>query len=248
MFKITKVDIIPTQAGNGLKIKDFEIGCARIVEVDFGNDAEFIDNLERTGLSVGCTMHRNESNGTDLFFDKDLSNAKNYVLVKIDAEGQVSTINSAKDICDIFDLPDTDADMLNMYIGALAGDRQLVMGNAKDDDDTSIMFFTNRVDREITTDYIEGELKSATDKYMQIMGSADYRAEYFSDNFIKMFLIAIITSSQDRYNKVHRDETLKKVAEMLMDIKYWNDGQLCNPSILDIENYINDIKSVIRVK
>ena len=44
MFKITKVDIIPTQAGNGLKIKDFEIGCARITEVDFGNDEDGKDN------------------------------------------------------------------------------------------------------------------------------------------------------------------------------------------------------------
>ena len=248
MFKITKVDIIPTQAGNGLKIKDFEIGCARITEVDFGNDEDFIDNLEKTGLSIGATLHHDETDGTKLLFDKDLSNAKNYVLVTIDTDGQVYTINTAMDICHIFGLPESDAEMLDMYIGALANDRQLVMGSAKDDDETSIMFFTNKVDAEITQDYINGELEDATGKYMNIMNSADYRAEYISDNFIKMFLIAIITSSQDRYNKVHRDETLQKVADMLMGIKYWNDGQLCNPSILDIENYINDIKSVIRVK
>ena len=248
MFKITKVDIIPTQAGNGLKIKDFEIGCARIVEVDFGNNENFIDNLEKTGLSAGCTVHHDEETGTKLFFDNDLSNAKNYVLVKIDKDNNVSTINSAKDICEIFDLPESDVEMLNMYIGALANDRQLIMDFAKDDDDASIMFFTNIVDAEITQDYINGELEDATNKYMKIMDSADYRAEYISDNFIKMFLIAIITSSQDRYNRVHRDETLQKVADMLMDIKYWNDGQLCSPSILDIENYINDIKGVIRVK
>lgn len=253
MFKITKVDIIPTQAGRGLRIRDFEIGCARIVEADFGNEYndtndDFVEILEKTGLSVGCSAYNDEEDGDKLLFDKDLSNAKNYVLVKIDNDGQVYTINTAMDICHIFDLPESDADMLDKYIGALANDRQLVMGSAKDDNENPIMFFTNKVDAEITKDYINGELEDATKKYFGIMSSADYRAEYISDNFIKMFLIAIITSSQDRYNKVHRDETLREIANMLMSIDYWHDGQLCNPSILDIENYINDIKSVIRVK
>lgn len=239
MFTIKGVDIIPTQAGRGLKIKDFEIGCARIVSINTDTPIE-----DDKTLSLGMTYSQDKG----LFFDtKNIGSGKNYVLIKIEGDN-VSTITSPKDICDIFELDEKDADTLGQYIGALANDRQLVLTIGKDLEGEDIMYFTNAFDKELSDDFRNGDIEKANEKYLSMMKSAEYRAEYTSDNFIKMFLIAIIQSSQDRYNKVNRNDKLLKVAELLTDIKYWNDGQLLNPSILDIENYINDIKSAIKVK
>ena len=251
MFKITNVAIIPTQAGNGLRINDFEIGCARITGVDTEEGVTIDDLVEKEGFSVGFSL-KNPLEGSEdtkptLFFDDDFTNAKNYVLVAI-ANDQVTSIDSPKDICDIFGLDEEDAEMLEKYIGALAADRQLVLHKVKGLDDEDIMFFTNVVEGDIVECYKNGDTEGATDHFMRIMNSPDYAAEYTSDNFIKMFLIALIQSCQDRYNKVHRDEILRQAADIISKITYWNDGQLCKPSLLDIENYINDIKGVIRVE
>lgn len=253
MFKISKVSVLPTQAGNGLKIKDFEIGCARIVGIESDGE-EFDKTVEDAGLTLGFTMPHIDGTKPEpeekpvLFFEDSIENAKNYVLVKIDSNNEVSVINSAQDICDMFDLPEEDVKTLNLYMGALASDRQLKLNVVKDTDGEDVMFFTNLIDVEIMREYHDGELEIATAKYLNIMGSPDYRAEYFSDNFIKMFLISIITACQDRYNKVHRDDVLREVASILSSITYWHDGQLYKPSILDMENYINDIKGTIRVE
>lgn len=241
MFNINSVEIIPSQLGSGLKIKDFEVGCARIVDVELDNNTP-----EENGLSLGYMLIENEGDNV-LYFEEDIKNANNYVLVKIE-NGTTTTLTNSKDICDIFELPETDAEILAQYIGALATDRQLVMKQTKDLNGDDLMFFTNSFDNELTQDYINGDIDAATSKYLSFMSSADYRAEHSSHNFIKMFLIAIITACQDRYNKVYRGDALEQAANILRNIKFWNDGQLCNPSILDIENYINDIKSIIRVQ
>ena len=254
MFKITNVAHIPNQAGDGIKINDFMIGCARIVGVDTEKEETTFDDLiEKAGFSVGFDL-KNPPEGSDekpmLFFDKDLANSKNYVLVIIAGEGeekQVTTIDSAKDICDIFGLGDEDAEMLDNYIGALATDRQLVLHKTKDFDGNDVMFFTNVVENDITECYKAGDTEGATAHFMKIMGSADYASEYMSDNFIKMFLIALIRACQDRYNNVHRNDALREAAKIISGISYWDDGQLHRPSVLDIDNYINDIKGIITV-
>ena len=62
-----------------------------------------------------------------------------------------------------------------------------------------------------------------------------------------MFLVALLNAGQDRYNKVHRDDVLYEVADKLKSISYFEDGVLLNPSVADIEDFCNKIKSVIRL-
>lgn len=252
MFKITRVNILPSKAGNGLKIRDFEIGCAKIVEVEEvkeeGSEKEpmtFDELLESTGFSVGYTVSMDAEEGPKVLFDSDFEDAKNYVLVMITKDG-VSIITSTKEICDIFGLSDDDVEMLTKYIGALANDRQLSM-QYLESEQGPIMFFRNKVDVDITRNYLDGELDDAVQGALSIMRTSDFMTEYVSDSFIKLFLIALIKACQDRYNKVNRDDMLRQIAAYLEGITYWDDGQLYHSSILDIENYINDIKGVIRI-
>lgn len=247
MFNISNVLIIPSQAGNGLKIKDFEIGCAIIDKIEFP-EGTIQDVVKGDNLVPAMTLVAGEDGNHSLSLDYDkLSMANNFVLVKIDSEKNVTAIKSADEICDIFGLGLQDAEMLNGYIGALANDRQLVYNVGTDMDGDDFMFFTNLADAEIMEHLKNGDDVEAANLFNSILSNKDYMAEYSSRNFIKMFLIALIKACQDRFNKVNRDDVLRQVAGILGDIQYWDDGQLLKPSVLDIENYLTDIKSAIRI-
>lgn len=243
MFKIKELTVLPSSAGNGIPINDITIGCAKIVDVNLDEGVTLEECMKDGILSAGMELVSSTEGGQELKFVTDsLENAYNYVLVTIDKAGVCDVINGAEDIVKIFNLHEEDAEMLGKYIGALAEDRGLVM-NIVD----GTMVFTNSFHMELTYDYFDDDIKSATAKYVNSMLKAEFRAEITSHNFIKMFLIALITAAQDRYNKVNREETLYKVAEELVNIKYWKDGKLLNPSIADVEEFFEKIKSIIRV-
>lgn len=249
MFKIKTVSVIPSQIGNGLKIGDTIIGCAKITNVDFGTNEDgsdniFIDAMEENGLVVG--INNINENHNVLFNNETLENSKNFVLVS-EKNGEVSVITDTKMITDIFGLPDEDAEMLSKYIGVLAESKQLIMKTAEDLDGNEFMFFVNSLDDEISSDFYEGEIETASNKYVSMLSHSQYYADYNSDNFIKMFLIGLINAGQDRYNKVHREDILVEVAEKLKSIKYFDNGELCTPSIADVEEFCDKIKSIIRL-
>jgi hypothetical protein len=240
------VDILPSKAGKGLKVKNFEIGCARIIGVDVpeGEEVETLFNGPNGLLSYGF-IETEEG----IITTNDLSSriANNYVLVKIE-DNAVSTINSAKEICEIFELSDNDADTLDQYITALATDRQLVLNRDEDLAGNPLMYFTNTVDNEISEVWASGDVSKAREMYDSINASPDFRAEYKNNSFIKMFLMALISACQDRYNKVNRDERITRAAAVLGSIRYWNDGQLYKPTVRDIENYLDSVKDSILVE
>lgn len=244
MFNITKVDIIPSQMGNGLKIKDFEIGCAKIVEIQTEEGKTIEDVIFNDGLVAPISMVDTDA----IYFDtKSLMGSKNYVLVTI-KDGAVSTITNVKEVVELFELDSDDADMLQQYIGALALDRNLVCSLTNDLDGEDMMFFTNAFDKELTNDFINGDLDAAKVKYSNMLTSPDFRTEHTTDNFIKMFLYALITACQDRYNKTNREAAIRKAADLISSIKFWEDGQLLSPSLTDIDDYLANVKSAIRIR
>ena len=242
MFNIKEVTVLPSKTGNGLQINDLIIGCAQIVDVEVEENATLEGCMKEGLLSAGMILRETEDGNQELQFVTDsLKNSFNYVLVSI-KDSECSIINNASEFGEIFGLPEDDIEMLGQYIGALAEDRNLVMNIVND-----TMVFTNNFHMALTYDHFHGNDKDATVKFIRAYERPEFRAEISSHNFIKMFLIALITAAQDRYNKVNREETLYKVAKELTNIKYWDDGKLLNPSIADVEEFLDKIKSIIRV-
>lgn len=252
MVNITRVDIIPGLSGDGIKVMDFEVGCAKVTEMEVdGTSTDTLTHelMEEHGFVCGWGVN-DPSEEEPIKFSDSILTGNNYVLVLItkndEGNKEVTVIANADDLCGIFGLSQEDADMLNNYIGALATDRQLLMNKTSEED--GVMFFTNMVDAEFTKDYLSDDKETMAARLNNLRSSSSYMSEYMSHNFIKTFLLTLVNACQDRYNKVHRDDTLRAIATAMGEITYWNDGQLCKPTVLDIENFINDIKGVITIQ
>lgn len=266
-FTVTGVETLPTRLGNGLKVGDVELGCARIAKITMEDGKTLLD-YAKEGMCLGYRLDKvspapndpeseipTPRNVLSLLADS-LDTANNYVLVIVDPkDNSTSVVLNTLDITNLYGLPEEDAENMNNYIEALAHQRNLTLVRYTDGaTNEESFFFTNQFDREINEDVlasddpeIEGDAEIAAAKYIQLMNSPQFRSELETHNFIKLFVVDLVHAGENRYNKLHRDDTIDEIAAKLCQITYWCDGVLCNPSIADIENYMDIIKGSIRV-
>ncbi|MCM1219759.1 MAG: hypothetical protein NC548_35200 [Lachnospiraceae bacterium] len=266
-FTVTGVTTLPTRAGNGLKVGDVELGCARIANVELEEGVTLLD-CAREGLCLGYHPDKVPVEPVNPEADtpqprtilaletENLDRANNYVLVIVDPKtNSTSVVLNTLDITNLYELPEEDAKTMNEYIEALANQRNLTLIRYTDGSTgEESFFFTNQFDRELNEDIlasddpeIEGDAEIAAAKYLQLMNSPQFRSELETHNFIKMFVVDLVHAGENRYNKLHRDDVIEELAAKLCQITYWCDGVLCVPSIADIEDYMNHIKGDIRV-
>lgn len=252
MFKIESYEVLPSQVGKGLSVGDVTIGCGRITSIELPKNATLKQVAEADGLSLGykpatpSTLVQN-AQPVIAYNTENLSNANNYVLF-IEKGDDVTMVTNTSQITEIFDLTEEDAELLDKYIGNLASTRNLSMVKTEDLDGNEFMFFVNKIDETMMDYYFSGNKEAALQTYAGMVRSPELMAEIESHNFIKMFLIGLVKTCQDRYNTVHRDKVLCKLAKELCSIKYWDDGALLSPSIKDIEDFMNEMKNQILVR
>lgn len=264
---VTGVATLPTRMGNGLKVGNVEIGCARIVNVELEEGKTLLD-CAKEGMCLGYTLEKVTPASNDPTADTpapvnelrlnedDLGSANNYVLVIVDpATNETSVVLNTTDITNLYGLPEEDARTMNEYIDALAHQRNLTMVRYTDGaTGEEAFFFTNQFDREVNEDVladgdpeIEGDAKIAAGKYIQLLNTPQYRSELETHNFIKLFVVDLVRAGEDRYNKLHRDTAIDNIIAEICGITYWCDGTLCRPSIADVDNYMDIIKNGIRI-
>ena len=249
MIEITGVNILKSKLGHGLKINDIEVGVATITSIEDEERLLTSDTFVK-GFGIVPKSTEDPSSGISVEFKDDLKDAKNYVLVTVDDSDNVSIIHSPAELCDIFEIEDKDdIDKFNNYLPYLAGERQLTMFTNESIlyNGEPVMFFVNNIDLEIMYALSDGDNDKAEEIAKSIYMNSQYRSEYDTDNFIKLFLIAIVDACQNRYNIVNKDAVLKDVADMLSGITYWKDGQLGKSTVADIDDYIATIKTMIKV-
>ena len=165
-----------------------------------------------------------------------------------DEEKETNVVTSCKQITELFDLPDEDAEALTTYIGELATSRNLNMVQTEDLDGNPFFFFVNTFDQDMLELYLDDDQDGLFNNFVGLTKSPEYHSELMNHNFIKMFLVGLVKASQDRYNSIHRDKVLCDLAKELCNIRYWNDGKLLKPSVKDIEDFMNEMKNQIIVQ
>ena len=255
MFNIKNVEVLTSQVGRGLKIGNTTLGCAKITEIELPEGATLKQIAEADGITLGYKVSDNRN--TDApnehakieFNTTDLTTAVNYVLVTIDdEEKETNVVTSCKQITELFDLPDEDAEALTTYIGELATSRNLNMVQTEDLDGNPFFFFVNTFDQDMLELYLDDDQDGLFNNFVGLTQSPEYHSELMNHNFIKMFLVGLIKANQDRYNTTHRDKVLCDIAKQLRSIRYWEDGRLLAPSIKDIEDFITEIKNQIVIE
>ena len=244
-FTIKEVEVLTSQTGNGIKIGDKFIGCAMITNIEgdvrqpeFSKEVSVVQNPETRETTVSVD-------------GDDIASGRNYVLVAVDGEAdysEVSIISTALDFTRIFGLPDEDAKTFDNYLPLLAEQRALKEVKYYDPErEEECFFFVNKYDSEIMEAFLRGDDKFVIESYVNTMRNPQFKAELSTHNFIKMMVISLVEAGENRYNKCHRDDVLIDVAKQLSEITYWENGVLNTPSVLDIDKFVTNIKSQIRV-
>lgn len=250
-MKIEEIAILSSKTGDGLKVGDNTIGCAKITKLKL-EDGKTLTDYVVEGLNLDYVPTSQDDGSTKIVFTEDLKSAANYTLfIRDDKTGATSVVLSTLDITNLFNLPKEDAAQMDKYLSALANQRQLEMVRYTElGTEEPAIFFTNQFDREINEMILDTETsdKETWQVYNSMLSNPEFRTELTTDNFIKMFLMSVVRSGQDRYNKLHRDDIIKEVAGKLTQITYWEDGELRNPSVKDINNYLTDITGNIRIQ
>lgn len=259
-MNIKNVEILSSQAGVGLNINGFTLGVAKLTDVEFFDGTTFEEAISLglvTNYKIGIPENpeaQGDINNYDITYVKDGLRdevgkiARNYVLTVTNTDGETSVVGNASDIVKIFSLPSEDAEMLNRYLPALADSRNLTIIPYKDSDrDDECYMFVPDADIEVMGEITKGEKSSAISKALSIQSNAQFFSELSSDSFIKLFLIALVKAGQDRYNKINRDDVLEEAAKLLSNIRYFDDGNLKNPSVADINKFTDNLRTLIRI-
>ncbi len=258
-FTVNEIDILDSRAGEGLRVGDKTIGCARVTGITL-EDGKTLYDYAKEGLVLETISHLELVYGDGeeevlALNDKDIKNSNNYVLFVREpdnadgSKGDVSVILGCKDITDLFKLPESDAENLQKYLGLLAEQRGLVMINYTDlETNTESIMFVNQFDREIVDALLDNDQADAKNSYKSMLSSNEFRSELQTHNFIRTFLLSIVKTGQDRYNKLNRDDVITEVAKKLVGITYWVDGELVTPTVKNINDYLVDITENIRIK
>lgn len=250
-FTVKQIAILQAKTGEGLRVDDKVIGCAKITSIDTENGAS-LEEFAKEGICLGYELTDDK---TSLTLNKeDIAKGVNYVMfIREPGEegkpGPISTVLNTLDITKAFGLPDADAEMMEKYLGALANQRGLQLVHYTDmESGTNSMMFVNQFDRELNDMVLAGDTKEATNTYQSMLANPEYRTELQTDNFIRLFVMAVVQAGQDRYNKLHRTDVIEKVAKLIAGIKYWEDGVLHTPSVKDVNDFVEEIKEYIEVK
>lgn len=256
-IRIEQVSPISSQTGIGLSVGDITLGVAIVRAISMEEGETLVDYAKEGGLSLAHSLRQVEGTvisgdalaGVAIEFDEEsLEKARNYVLIAVDKDKNTSIIGTAKDITEVFSLPEEDAEMLDKYLPVLADSRNLSVVKYFDPDrNEECMMFTPNYDAEIMEHYINGEIEEAKQKEVSIQRNPQFQVELSTHNFIKMMLIAVVKTGQDRYNKIYRDDKIEEAAKLLSGITYWDDGKLYTPSVADINAYTNEMKKDIRI-
>lgn len=251
-FSVTEVDILRSQTGEGLKVGDKTIACARVTKIGNLENGKTLKDLAKEGICLG---YKTNEAGNAIVLDEDnLKEASNYVLVFRDPEnedgtpGDVSIILTTEDIAELYGLPKEEAELMNLHLGALVKQRGLMMVRYTDaETNKEALLFTNQFDREINDAVLDDAMDEAMENYQRMMNNLDYRTELQTDNFIRMFLMSIDQTGQGRYNLLNRDNVIEQAAKLISGITYWEDGVLHKPSVKDINESISEIAGHITI-
>jgi hypothetical protein len=252
-MKVDQVAILSSNTGEGLKVGDKTIGCAKITQLTL-EDGKTLQDYAKEGLCLGYKPVKiengeGENPSVEIQLIDDLKAGANYVIFIRDGE-EVSIVLNTLDFTRLFQLPDEDAAQMDKYLGMLAKQRQLEMLRYEDiETGEESIFFVNQFDREINELVLDEETDAATavNVYNNMVANVEFRTELQTDNFIKMFLMTIVQTGQDRYNKLHKTDIVKEVAEKLATVTYWKDGVLYKPSVKDINDLLTDVSDNIRI-
>ena len=266
-FSVKEIDILDSKVGPGLKIGDYTFGCARITQIAMEEGKALKDYaLEGMCLGYKAMAETVKTDGSSAAQTTSAANVKtitvlntdalntapyanNYVLFSKDAEGAVSIIHNTADLVQLFQLPDKDAEEMDKYIGMLAGQRNLDMVRYVDlETGTDSIMFVNLFDREVVEAILDDDNAQATNSFVSMMRSAEFRSELENHNFIKLMVMSVAQTGQDRYNKLNRDDVLAEMAKTFSSIRYWKEGNLCVPSVKDINDYMDQMKEQIRIQ
>ena len=253
-FTVDQIDILSSKAGDGIIIGDKIIGCA-VIKSFVSEEGSSMKSFVEEGLCAKYNFKPKEGSNeveTELDFS-DIANGNNYVLFTKNKETDenndpnIQIILNTVDITRLFGLPDSDATMMSRYLGALANQKHLIL-QTYDDLDTGDngIFFVNQFDREINDLILDDRKTDAFDNYQHIVENHQYYVDLSTHSFIKTFLMTVVQSGQDRYNKLHRLDVLTNVAKELAGITYWEDGILKSPSVMNINDYLKEIPRFIQ--
>jgi hypothetical protein len=257
-MKVTEIGILSSQTGDGLKVGNKTIGCAKVTKVELAEGATLTD-CAKDGLCLGYSPEGDyqasepPTYGIRIVLNaEDLTGSSNYVLFIRDNEsGATSVVVNTTDITDLFGLPRSDAETLERYLGVLAQQRQLeLMTYTNMDDDTEGMFFVNSFDREINELVLDAETDAAeaVQSYVSAQNNAEFMTQLRTDNFIKMFLMTVVQTGQDRFNRLYRDMVIEAAAAKLSSVRYYADGVLTKPSVKDINDMVIEMTKHIKIE
>lgn len=251
-LSVREIDILSSKVGPGLKIGDNTFGCARITAAEL-EDGKTLRDCALEGLCLGykgiLTGEGKDQKPEIVLDETDISAASNYVLFYQNDENGASVIHNTTDLVKLFKLPETDAVELDKYLDMLADQRNLELTRYMDKDtNTEALMFVNKFDREIIETVLDEGGKAAVPMYNGMMQSSEFRSELTSHNFIKMFVMSIVQTGQDRYNKLNRDDVLLELARSFSSITYWKEGELRVPSVKDINDYMDTIRENIFIQ
>lgn len=239
----------------GIAIGNTIIGVAQVSKIKL-EPGETLESYKDSGMVFDIVKEVVDGEEIAKFDFSDLKTARNYVLYAIESDGEYAgkpvVLENVNDITDIFKLPAEEAETMMKNLPALALQRQLCIipyTNPNRGED-GIMFAPN-FDVEIVEDLLEDRAAIAASKISSMMNDprhADYRTNLISHSFIKMFLYTLAETGQKRYNYYNSEVPLQKIAKELMEITYFQEGELHTPSVSDIEGYLNLIKRLIPIQ
>lgn len=252
-MNVEEIAILSSQTGDGLKVGDKVIGCAKITKLKFEDDKTLTDYAkEGLNLGYGIVNAAEEGQNPKVEIADDLSGSSNYVLfIRDTTTGDTSVVINTLDLTNLFNLPSEDAVQMDKYLSLLANQRQLNMVRYTTlSSGEDAIFFTNQFDREMNEMLLDDETsdEETLRVYTGMLQRSEFRTELMTDNFIKIFLMSIVQTGQNRYNKLYKDDVIKKVADTLCEVTYWEDGVLYAPSVKDIDDFLEDVKKQIRIR
>ena len=233
----------------------------------FGGRLTFCKITEVTGDEPGEDGHRT------LIYNPDGTLAKNYIMCFIYADGTSKFIANGSDLSSLCGFEEEYKKILNDWMLGLNGAgsgipitvtpveadgvETLVFGNLYEyyremEDEERNMEYQRYLDscskddaalsKEAWSNTFMTSYQKLTRAYADIGGNCD------RDMYIRSVMAKLGGIIQKRYNQIHFEEVADEVAELISDIRYFNDnGEIVMLSVTALENFISRVKDRIRI-
>lgn len=234
----------------------------------FGGRLTFCKITEVTGDEPGEDGHRT------LIYNPDGTLAKNYIMCFIYTDGTSKFIANGSDLSSLCGFEEEDKKILNDWMLGLNGAgsgipitvtpvevdgvETLVFGNLYEyyremEDEERSMEYQRYVEslgpiEEVPLSKDEWAKNFMTSYQKLTRAYADIGGNCDRDMYIRSVMAKLGGIIQKRYNQIHFEEVADEVAELISDIRYFNDnGEIVMLSVTALENFISRVKDRIRI-